>query len=199
MRENTRAVLILSVLASFAGIFFWIIPAEKAIEATNARANAVLQKSVTDERALTDEPRVRLLAQRIRGDLKDLRNRFSAGDTNQALLGDLQTAAARNRLTVIGLKPAVMEITPRQPASADAQASSNPFDAAQRQESEISVRGSYRDILSFLRNLSRMPTLARVLNVQLDRTNADDIAAQTPSLDAAIAVRTIRLDRTIIP
>ena len=60
-----------------------------------------------------------------------------------------------------------------QPATAhvDAQPSPNPFDAAPRQESEISVRGSYRDVISFLRDLSHMPTLARVLAAQLDRTN----------------------------
>lgn len=196
MRENARAILILAVTACILGIFFWIIPSEKAIEATNAHADAVLQKSVTDERALTEEPRVRLLAQRIRNDLKGLRNRFSADDTNQALLGDLQTAAVRNRLTVIGVKPAVMET--EAPASANPRASPNPFDAARRQESEISVRGSYRDILSFLHDLSRMPTLARVLNVQLDRTNTDNIAGASSSLDAAIQVQTIHLDRTIL-
>jgi hypothetical protein len=198
MRENTRAILILAFLAGLSGIFFWIIPVEKAIKTTNAHADAVLQKSVTDERALADEPRVRSLAQHIRNDLKGLRNRFSADDTNQALLGDLQTASARNHLAVIGIKPAVMETTPPQLASANPRASSNPFDTARRQESEISVRGSYRNILSFLRDLSRMPTLARVLNVQLDRTNTDDIASATPSLDAAIQVQTIHLDRTIL-
>jgi hypothetical protein len=59
------------------------------------------------------------------------------------------------------------------------------------------VRGSFHDILTFLRDLSRMPTLARVLTVQLDRTNIDNIAGATPSIDAAILVQTIHLDQTI--
>jgi Tfp pilus assembly protein PilO len=199
MSENARAVLLLSALTFLAGIVFWIAPTEKTIRAISARADAARQKSVTDEHALAAEPRVRLLAQRIRGDLKGLRKRFSVGDTNQALLGDLQTAAARNRLAVTGVKPTVLGIAPPQPTYANAQASPNPFEAAQRQESEISVRGSYRDILSFLRDLSRMPTLARVLNVQLDRTTDNDLADGSPSLDAAIQLETIRLDRSIIP
>jgi Tfp pilus assembly protein PilO len=197
MRENTRVILILTLLAGFSCIYFLIVPAEKAIEATNGRAEVVLQKSVADERALADEPRVRSLAQHIRNDLKGLHNRFSTNDTNQALLGDLQTAAARNHISVIGIKPAGPEFTQLQPASAAARASSNPFDTAQRQECEISVRGSFHDILTFLRDLSRMPTLARVLTVQLDRTNIDNIAGATPSIDAAILVQTIHLDQTI--
>jgi Tfp pilus assembly protein PilO len=182
MRENTRAIFLLTLATLFTVAYFWIAPAEKAVEATNAQADAVLQEAEADERALADEPRVRLLAQRIRGDLKGLRIRPASGDMSQALLGDLQTAAARNRLTVVGVKPATAE-------AAD----------TQRQESEISVRGSYRDTLSFLRDLSHMPTLARVLAVQLDRTNDGAPTNNAPSIDAVIRVQTIRLDRTILP
>jgi Tfp pilus assembly protein PilO len=198
MKENARAILLLALLACFAGTYFWIVPAETTIEATNAHAEVVLREASTDERALADEPRVRLLAQRIRNDLKGLRIRPSAGDTSQALLGDLQTAAARNRLVVVGVKPALAE-TAAQPPRAEAQASPNPFDTARRQDSDISVHGSYRDVVYFLRDLSRMPTLTRVLSVQLDRSNNGAPAGGTPSLDATVRVQTIRLDRTIVP
>jgi Tfp pilus assembly protein PilO len=168
MKNSIRATWLLCAMVIVAGIYFRIMPLEAEITDTNARSEVILQQASTDERALQDEPRMRLTAQHIRNDLAGLRIR-SSDNTCQALLGDLQATALRNNLTVTAVKPL--------------------SDPQHARELEISAHGSYRDIVHFLRDLSHMPTLARVLSVQLDR-NTNDLHPLS-TLDAVTRIQTI--------
>jgi hypothetical protein len=112
-------------------------------------------------------------------------------------LGDVQAVAERDSLAVSSLKPTT-SFQPVPLASPAASTSSNPFDAAQTDDFDVSVRGSYRDIVSFLRDLSHMPTLTRVVSAQLDRSSTGDALDGTPLLDATIHIQTLRLDPTTL-
>lgn len=203
MKNNISAIRLLCVLVIAAGIYFRVMPLEEKISLTQASSAALLQQTITDERALQDEPRIRLLAQKIRNDLKGLRIRSSAnGDTNQALLGDLQTTATRNHLIVTAVKPDFNGNTQSvngatMPQSDAPKQSETLADPKRTRDLDISVRGSYHDIVFFLRDLSHMPTLTRVLAVQLDRRNED--TSTSPYLDAAAHIQTVSLDRSLIP
>jgi Tfp pilus assembly protein PilO len=194
MKNHARGMVLFSLLVISATIYFGIIPAEEKISTANANAEALLRHAITDEHALEDEPRILLLAGRIRENLKGLRIRSSDNaDAGQALLGDVQTIAFHRHLIVTALKPSPTIITPP-----DGQKPVDPLtDPRRSRDVDVAVRGSYSDVLFFLRDISRMPTLARVITVQLDRENDDTNVSSV--LEATTHIQTISLDRSLIP
>jgi Tfp pilus assembly protein PilO len=191
--DPARLLWLLSALVLAGGVLFLIKPAEDDLAATDARADTLLQQSLSAEQALQNRARVQGLAQRIRQELASITVRGNASESIEALLGDVQGVAARDSLVVSSLKPTdSLQLPPV--ILATPAAGANAFDTAQTDDYDISVRGSYRDIVSFLRDLSHMPTLTRVVRAELDRSSTGAASDGTPLLDATIHVQTIRLD-----
>lgn len=191
--DPARLLWLLAAMVLAAGLLFLIKPAEDELSTTDGRADTLAQQALSAEQALKNRGRVQALATHIRQELATVTLRGNASQSVEALLGDVQTVAQRDSLTVSELKPT----TAFQPASTAAATPApffNPFDAAQTDEFDIGVRGSYRDIVSFLHDLSHMPTLTRVVSAQLDRSSTGNAPDGTPLLDATIHIQTIRLD-----
>jgi Tfp pilus assembly protein PilO len=195
--DPARLIWLLAALVLAAGVLLLIKPAEDDLAATSARGDTLLQQALSAEEALKNQARVRALAAHIRQELATVTLRGNASQSVEALLGDVQTVAQRDSLVVSALKPA-SSFQPTPLALATPSTSSNPFDAAQTDNFDIGVRGSYRDIVSFLRDLSHMPTLTRVVSAQLDRSSTGTAIDSTPLLDASIRIQTIRLDPTTL-
>jgi Tfp pilus assembly protein PilO len=195
--DPARLLWLLAAMVLAAGVLFVVKPAEDDLSATDARADTLLQQSLDAEEALKNRARVQAAAAHIRQELASVTLHGNASQSIEALLGDVQAVAERDSLAVSSLKPTT-SFQPVPLASPAASTSSNPFDAAQTDDFDISVRGSYRDIVSFLRDLSHMPTLTRVVSAQLDRSSTGDALDGTPLLDATIHIQTLRLDPTTL-
>lgn len=189
MKFRVHTFLCISALLLLAGIF-WIVPLERDISATNARARAALERAISDERALRDAPRVRVLARRIRATLDGVRLHATGSESSETLLHDIALLASHDRLTVTAIKPAFVSSASPPPFISS---SSSPLAGARFDDFDVSVHGTYRDTVGFLRDLSHISTLTRVISLQVERSN-ESTSGDTPALDALIHVQTIRFD-----
>ncbi|HTV72426.1 MAG TPA: hypothetical protein VME66_01815 [Candidatus Acidoferrales bacterium] len=195
--DPARLLWMLAALVLAGGALFLIKPAEDDLSATDAHSDALLQQALSAEEALQERARVQALASRIRQELASVTLRHTASESVEALLGDVQNIAARDTLTVSELKPtSSFETAPV--ALATPSASANPLDSAQTSDYDISVRGSYRDIVSFLRDLSHMATLTRVVSAELERSSTGAASDGSPLLDATVHIQTIHLDPSAV-
>jgi Tfp pilus assembly protein PilO len=137
-------------------------------------------------------PRVRALARRIRTTLDGVRLHATGSESSETLLHDIAQLASRDGLTVTAIKPTFGSSASPPPFIS---ASSSPLADARYDDFDISVHGAYRDTVGFLRNLSRISTLTRVISLQVERSN-ESASGDIPALDALIHVQTIRFDPT---
>ncbi|HEY0799178.1 MAG TPA: hypothetical protein VGD50_08505 [Candidatus Baltobacteraceae bacterium] len=197
-QDPARLLWLLAVLVLAGGGYFIIKPAEQMLSATDAQTQSLTQQALTDEQALQNRARFEIQARQIRAELASITVRGNVSESTEALLNDVSTVAGRDAVEVTSLKPSAAFQTIPTPSTSSAP-STNPFDAAQVDDFDVVVRGSYRNIVAFLRDLSHMPTLTRVVDAQLDRSNAAEAADGTPSLDATVHIQTIRLDPKTLP
>jgi Tfp pilus assembly protein PilO len=195
--DPARLLWLLAALVLAGGVLLLIRPAEENLSAVDAQSDALLQQSLSAEQALRERARVQEIASHIREELAGVTLRDTASESMEALLGDVQGVAARDSLTVSEVRPTAPFESPAA-SLATPPASGNPLDAAQKNDYDISVRGSYRDIVEFLRDLSHMPTLTRVVSAELERSSTGLAPDGSPLLDATVHVQTIRLDPTAL-
>jgi Tfp pilus assembly protein PilO len=192
-----RLIVLCAVLLVATGALFLIKPMEQSIAQSRERADQAAQQARIDERELLDRPRVEAQARRIRAEINGVRLHATLSESNETLLRDLQKTALRNHLTVQSLKPG-MSSMPSSTATPPT-ALTDPLSGAHRDAFDITVHGTYRDFVLFLRDLSRMPTLTQVVSFQLNRSNLEATTPAEPSLDALVHIQTIRLDHTATP
>src|SRR5260370_39324397 len=101
----SRLLWLVAALILALGVLVFIEPIERSISETNARSEEALHRALIDEHELLDRQRVELLARHIRSELNGVRIHSTLSESNEALLGDVQETAVRDRLTVTSLKP----------------------------------------------------------------------------------------------
>lgn len=198
--DPAASIWILASIVLIAGTLAVLRPFERAIGAATERAHAAELRANAEEAALTRRTQIAALAARIRRDLRGVVARSDPGAEATGLLLDTQKLAAQSGVRIISIQPEAA--APRGPApqvGTKGRSGSEPDPGEVAETFELRLRGDFRHLVSMIRSLSLMPTLARVLDARLERH--DDATSHAVAIEATVRLATVRFaaDRPAAP
>ena len=150
-RLSTWAWLVVIALA-LSEYFLAIAPPERRMQAIRAREHELYDLSIRNERLLRGATGLAAARDRVAKDIAQLAVQRGTGSATLRTLEVLQRESARERVSIGGLEP---------------QAPDTATQAGGAEDVTITMRGTYRDVLSAIADVSRHDVLLEVSDASL--------------------------------
>jgi len=185
VRSSVRIVWMLTGTILFGvglGVVWW--PTSETIATIKAQAKILYDEANQNEADARRASQLLAVAKRIADDVRRLSGQNSQSATTAATLALLARDAAIHRIDVRSIVP--VPVTSASPAPVVSTGAAAPFTGAPL---EITVRGRFRDVLSFIADLPRHDVLLDVSDVDLAAIGE---SPSRPKLNATIHATVFR-------
>lgn len=181
--DDIRMLWILASLVLLGGSFYVQTRYQAAISASYERSETLYRETVADNRIIGESAVLSRIEERAESDLMRVSHDTTLSASTANLLATLHASAERFRTRIVAIQPGT---DPENVAH-----ESNP--ALQSSALTIRLRGTFRDVLSFVEDLSHHATLLNVSDTEMSLASGDVTNGGEPALDATVHATLYRL------
>lgn len=181
--DDVRMIWMLAAILLFGGLFAVETRYQAAISASYDHAETLYRETVADNRLIGEAAVLSRIQNRAEGDLMRISHDATLSANTANLLSMLHASAQRFGTKIMAVQP-----------GADPEETADESEPALQPSSlTIRIRGTFRDLLSFVEDLSHHATLLSVSDTEMSLANGDAASAQEPRLDATVHATLYRL------
>jgi hypothetical protein len=181
--DDIRILWILVVVVLLGGSFYVQTRYQSAISESYDHSETLYRETVADNRIIGEAAVLSRIEKRAENDLKRVSHDTTVSASTANLLSTLHASAKRFRTSIVAVQPGTV------PASTASE--SEP--ALQPNSLTLRLRGTFRDVLGFVEDLSHHATLLSVSDTEMSLANENGVNGFEPRLDATVHATLYRL------